>query len=810
MSCDCFVYAQLTTGLTHRLSAPATGGVLREMAIINQKPTPPAPPAHHAPVQQPVNPALYPAVYQGLPAGLYHPSAYPGAYPFAHSASRQASYPTPHPGSHSTAHQASHPAPHPAGHPVIHPVGHHGGHLGVHPGGHQVGHQGGPQGGLQEGYPGASRAIHAAIPRSIDPVKVTEAMSRLNVNPERAASGNRQKAPDSTPAKDSNAAKVTDSRPYFYIGYTFFKKDATPGHRGQVEKSQMHLTQAELIGMVQKRAKKLPGVQQYQSLSKAKRTHVDQLINELKKGDSHLEWTCAYVKEEERLMKGKNSKRGDYETVCMDVVIMGKPITSSRPKVAQVEFDLPSKPKEKIEPRAEPKAENPVVIDDPRPLDTEVDNAPQWARPNMGHAQQPPMVQVHNIPRQLNPEFTQQAPPPPPPPPQPQAQQAGGRPLVNRGHLPQEVPDHFSFGVHPHAAMPHVARAAPEKGPAINVLKEHARGVASGSVQQHIPHVSRAAPENGPSAEVLKEHVRGVPVGAHQRPQVAMPHTARAAPENGPAIEVLKEHTRGVPSAGAQHPGVNNVYNPAGVSVTNNNPRKEPFHPYESHSFENVTQGGSVKPPNMAEPELELAPDSSSIGDDDSEIFDFEDVSSVTDDSEHEGETRKEAQPWRGSLFRRHSSTSRRPGPSRYRSHYRKQPSGASDNRHGRTKYPSDYVDVIPADSRDSDKQLWRVHSREVARQTRDRPKIIHAPVSSEDLDAPEFDERYRGPRARNDIRTRILDDREARLERREKQLDYRTRMLDVLDERLDDALRRRMSLSDAGPYYSRQYYENY
>ncbi|KAE8369633.1 hypothetical protein BDV27DRAFT_120613 [Aspergillus caelatus] len=770
------------------------------MAVINQKTTPSAPPAHHAAVQQPVNPALYPAVYQGLPAGLYHPSAYPGAYPFAHSAARQASYPTPHPVSHATAHQASHPAPHPAGHPVIHP-GHPGGHPGVHPGSHKVGHQGGQQ----EGYPGASRAIHNTAPRSIDPAKVAEAMARQHATTERAASGNRQKASDSTPAKDSTAAKVTDSRPYFYIGFTFFKKDATPGQKptwNQVERSQMHLTQAELIGMVQKRAKKLPGVQQYQSLSKAKRTHVDQLINELKKEDSHLEWTCAYVKEEERQMKGKNNKRGDYETVSMDVVIMGKPITSSRPKVAQVEFELPSKPKERVE----PKAENPVVIDEPRPLDAEIETVPQWTRPNMGHAQQPPMVQVHNVPRQLNPEFTQQAPPPPPPPPQPQAQQAGGRPLVNHGHLPQGVPAHFSFGVHPQAAMPHVARAAPEKGPAIDALKEHARGVASAGVQPQMPHVARAAPEKGPAVEVLKEHVRGVPVGAHQRPQVAMPHTAKAVPENGPGSEVLKEHVRGVPSASAQHLGIHHLYSPAGGAVTNN----KPSHPYESRSFENVAQGGSVKPPNVVDPELELAPDSSSIGDDDSEIFDFEDVSSVTDDSEHEGETRKEAQPWRGSLFRRHSSTSRRPGPSRYRSHYRKQPSGASDNRQGRTKYPNDYVDVIPADSRDSDKQLWRVHSREVARQTRDRPKIIHAPVSSEDLDTPELDERYRGSRARNDIRTRILDDREARLERREKQLDYRTRMLDVLDERLDDALRRRMSLRDAGPYYSRQYYENY
>jgi hypothetical protein len=557
-------------------------------------------------------------------------------------------------------------------------------------------------------------------------------MARLNVNTERLAPGNQQRVPDSTPAE-----KIDSRGPFYYIGYTFFKADAIPGHKStwsSIDKTQINLTQSELLNLVQKRAKKLPGVQQYQSLSKAKRTHVDQLISELKKNDPRFEWTCAYVKEEERPMKGKNNKRGDYQTISMDVVIMGKAISSPRSKAphgVQVTFETPYKPKE----RAEPKVGIPVVNNEPRSMDKDIENNAQWARSNMGHAQQPPMV--HNIPQQLHPQFQQQVPPPRPAPPQEHPSE--GRPLINQAHLPQGGPGPAIPGSYPQQDMPNPVRAAQGKNPAI---------------------------------EVLHDHARSVPVGA--------------------AIHHLRQ-------------GINNTRNPvAGMPMNNINPRKESF-----PSHENANQGGSVKPPNMpTQPEPEWAPDTSSIGDDESEIFDFEDMSSVTDDSEDEGEAheaREDPQPWRGSLFRRHSSHSRRPGPSRYRSHYRKQPTGATDNKTGRTKYPNGYVDVIPGDSRDSDKQLWRLHSREVARQTRDRPKIIHAPVSSDDLNMAELEGRYRGLRAHNDIRSRILDDREARVERREKLVDYRTRML---DDRLDEAyLGRRMSLRDPGPFYPRQYY---
>ncbi|KAF7588987.1 hypothetical protein BBP40_004954 [Aspergillus hancockii] len=662
---------------------------------------PPVPPNHHAPVQPQVNSAYYSALYQGV-----HPGLYPAAHPTAHQQAHPLAHPAAHPATRPATHQGGHPASHPTGHPMGHPAG----HPGVHPS-------------------GAARAIHTPTPDPLSPTKLTERIARLNVNTERQIPGNPQRVPDSTPAEK------TDSRaPFYYIGYTFFKADAIPGHKStwtNIDRTQINLTQTELLDLVQKRAKKLPGVEQYQSLSKLKRTHVDSLISELKKSDPRFEWTCAYVKEEERPMKGKNNKRGDYQTISMDVVIMGKAIASPRPKTphgVQVTFETPDKPKE----RPEPKVDTPVVNNDPRPMDRNIENNVQWAaQPSLGQAQQPPMV--HNIHQQLPPQFQHQVPPPPPHPSQ--GHPSGGRQFINQPHLPQGAPATSVPGAFPQSDMPHPARAAQGKGSAI---------------------------------EILQDHVRGVPVGA--------------------AVNHLRQ-------------GINSTHNPvAGMPM--NNPRKETF-----PSPEDVNQRGSVKPPNLrTEPEPEWNPESSSIGDDESEIFDFDDLSSVTDDSEDDGETREDPQPWRGSLFRRDSSHTRRPGLSRYRSHYRKQPTGATDSKNGRAKYPNGYVDVIPADSRDSDKQLWRLHSREVTRQTRDRPKIIHAPVSSDDLNLAErSNDRYRGLRARNDIRSRILDDREARVERREKLVDYRNRML---DERLDEAyLGRRMSLRDPGPYYPRQYF---
>ncbi|KAE8356709.1 hypothetical protein BDV28DRAFT_126435 [Aspergillus coremiiformis] len=720
------------------------------MAVINQKATPLVPPSHRAPVQQPVDPAFYPAVYQRFHPGLYHPSAYPAVYPLAHPAA----YPVSHPASHSTVHPTNHPGTHHAGHPVN----------------HHTGHPGGFQGGQQEGHPGVPRTVHTAAPRSIDSAKRAEAMARLNVNAERQASGNRQRGPDSIPQRE------TDSRsPLFYIGYTFFKKDAIPGHKStwnHAEKTQMNLTQSELLNMVHRRTRKLPSIQQYQSLSKAKRSHVDQFINELKEKEPHFEWTCAYVKEEERLIKGKNNKHGDYETISMDVVAMGKPVTAPRPKV-------PGMPKERVE----SKPDSPVVINEPRAMEKDIEHTAEWTRPYPGHTQQQPMVQ--NVQRQLNPESPQQVPPPPPPPPQ--AHPTRGRPLVNQAHLPQGAPAAVHFDARPQPSMPHAGKPAPEKSPAIKVLRDHVRPLVNQT------HLRQGAPAV-------------VPFAVH--PQPDMPHATRVAPEKGPATEILKENARGVPvSAGVNHPGqgIQHHHNPAGMPVNNNIPRKEPPHCHDGRYHENVPQGGSVKPPNLAaEPEPEWPPDSSSIGDNDSQIFDFEEDSSFTDDSEDDGEARKDSQPWRGSLFRRHSSGSRHPGPSRYRAHYRKQP---SENKEDRTKYTKEYVDVVPADSRDSNKQLWGLRNREIAQQTRDRPKIIHAPVSPDDLDMTEFGERYHGLRARNDIRSRILDDREARLERRERRLDYRTR---ILDEKLDEAWRRSMSLREPGPYYSQHYYENY
>ncbi|PKY03478.1 hypothetical protein P168DRAFT_290645 [Aspergillus campestris IBT 28561] len=214
--------------------------------------------------------------------------------------------------------------------------------------------------------------------------------------------------------------------------------------------------------------------------------------------------------------------------------------------------------------------------------------------------------------------------------------------------------------------------------------------------------------------------------------------------------------------------------------------------------------------------EAEWGPESSSVEDDEPELLDAEDLSSVTDGSDEEDELHP-PEGWRGSLYRRHSPVKPAPQAPRYRTHYRKQPSKSrSASKQGRRRYPGGVVDVVPADSKHGSRRTAKGGSRELLPRPA-RPTVIHGPVSSDDLDLALVEDPFRGGRARNDIRTRILDDREARIERREKMIDYRTRLLDDrLSERLDDRLDepsylgRSMSLREPTSYHPSRRYSSY
>ncbi|RAK95239.1 uncharacterized protein BO80DRAFT_369289 [Aspergillus ibericus CBS 121593] len=594
----------------------------------------------------------------------------------------------------------------------------------------------------------APRVVQSGSPRPMNPEYLVHQMGRLNVQPERLLAATHQRPKEATTLEEIDARA-----PFYYLGYTFFKADAQPGHKStwsQVGRTKMTLNQTELFKLVHKRTKKTPIAEQYQSLSKVKRVHVDKLISELRKSDPHFEWTCVYVKEEEKPVKGKNSRRGDYETLSMDVIIMRKATDLVFPKISvddHVDVETFSKPKDRVpthihnhpsDPGSKPMPRNmqpseplvgPTIHQGPMP-------------PTINNVQQPPPVRFH------------------PPPIQPPQGYPGSRPHMAQGPWPWM--HGMPAGMHPH----------------------------------HLP--------SGMPATTM--HSSAVPMSAIPRPAMAssaIPRPAMSGPAmsgNAPHMETKINGVRGFPIApGVQHQ--RHVFDP----------RPNPPHQPETHPVGRPNASAAVedKPETVrpvtpaAEPEVELGVESSSVGDDES-VFDFDDESSVTDSSDDELELHDKPQPWRGSLYRRHSTPRTKP----YRTHYRKQPQrNGSDNKSGRSGYPTGCIDVVPADSKHVDPRTDSGPGPDVSRPARDRPKIIHAPVSADDLDLELLDERnerFRWGRARNDIRTQLLDDREAQLELREQMVEIQARMLEQ-KERLNEAryLGRRLSLREPGPFYA-------
>ncbi|RAH65753.1 uncharacterized protein BO66DRAFT_304587, partial [Aspergillus aculeatinus CBS 121060] len=569
------------------------------------------------------------------------------------------------------------------------------------------------------------------------PDYLINSMNRLHVQTEKASNKNTPKPGGIAAMNDVDAAA-----PLFYLGYTFFKATPTPGKKStwsQVERAKMNLSQSDLMNMVVNRTKKLPVAEQYHSLSKAKRAHVDQLIHELRSSGPRFEWACVYVKEDEKPVRGKNTRRGDYETVSLEVIIRKKAASLVYPQVSVNE------PVERITPTG----------------DT---------------FQAPSSYTLFN----REPRLSQTV-----PPTNPLARHAGSaEPATHQGTVPARMADIQQ-------PLPFRPNHQPPPPP-----PQHSFPTG---VQRPIPQEQWAAWIQ-----------QGMPAAAH--PQ----YRPSAGTHDSAATLTEHETQRGIP----QMPTMWN--DPRGASVTqgpvhrgpNIHLQPSPLKPPELHELGKTRAHTPTHPkPDhinaampVAEPETDLGMESSNVGDGESE-FDFDDESSMSEGSDEgsEAEENPQPQPWRGSLYRRHSAPSTKQV---YRTHYRKQPQKSSSNQGtGRNGYPAGSIDVVPAKSNHNDPRV--ILSREVTRPARDRPKIIQAPVPPEGLDMKQLVEerigRYDGGRMRNDIRTRMLDDREARLEHRERLLDLKAR---VLEEEWDSAcyLPRRMSLRDSGSFYARRY----
>lgn len=117
-----------------------------------------------------------------------------------------------------------------------------------------------------------------------------------------------------------------------YKGFTFFKADLPPGMSPtwrRVERTELHFTQRELYKMVRKRAHRYSAAQQYQHLCNLRQAHVNQLIDEHRRNDPSVEWSCVYVKERDRHVHGSHD---DGTTISMDVILMRRKLTTIYPR----------------------------------------------------------------------------------------------------------------------------------------------------------------------------------------------------------------------------------------------------------------------------------------------------------------------------------------------------------------------------------------------------------------------------------------------------------------------------------------------
>ncbi|KAL5363370.1 hypothetical protein BJX96DRAFT_178010 [Aspergillus floccosus] len=579
------------------------------------------------------------------------------------------------------------------------------------------------------------RVIHNHTP---GPANLVDEMARLDVDQGRYTSAR------SARAKEPIVIKEVGPDPravYHYVGYTFFKSDALPGQKStwsNVEKTRMHLSQSDLHNQVLKRAKKFSAAAQYQNLSRMKRTAVDDLIEELRRQDPRYEWTCVYIKESEKPVKGKNSRRGDYETLSMDIILSRKPVNtgsySKTPHPVQVSFDTAAPGREGFPPQFA----DPVINQEPpRQMNKPFENV-QWAAGvDPKRASHPIFTQV---PQSVPPQYHQQGAPSPHP--------AG----------------------HPMAQVPPVSQDQWAGIPA---------GMRPPQQHQHpdLVNAARAANlANGAPFEVLNRNAAPLGGDAH--------HQAQGFP-NG--------HRAFVPQ------GRENVTFAANLPPHGGPPPRAPNTPMEA--------------------EADYILESSSAGDEESTLFDHEDHSSATESSDDDGRygDRSPQPRWRGSLYRQHSSSKARRSDPGYRTHYRKQPRQAAtndpkyvralDSRSGQHagRYADGYVEVTPADSRNPPCRVPKGYTREVARVSRDRPKIVQDPiVVTDDLAlVGSLGEKYDKLRARHDMRSQILDDREALIERRERLVEQRQR---ILEEQLGNSCYLGRCMSMREPYYHRHF----
>ncbi|KAJ9269327.1 hypothetical protein DTO212C5_4599 [Paecilomyces variotii] len=594
-------------------------------------------------------------------------------------------------------------------------------------------------------------------------------MAKLNIM-NNISSTNMSSTKTEKPAEHGQPSKTSPSQGSdpnmpFYEGWTLYRadpqsEDQKPSWR-QATRSKMSLSQTDLSDMVQKRKKKIPLAEQYQDLGKFKRAHVDLLIKDREtKDDARFSWTCVYVDVVNRPAKGKGARRGDYETISMDVIIVrrlrpGTPNRSverspSRPapgEVIYLQSPLPS----------------PLPIQDRLPAQHTLESTTQAVFGN-GQQHAPSFANAGPSagPHQpaTNPAYMMGSQTPISSPGAPvsmlptlQAVNHPATPRMNMG-VPGPGP-HPQFGNHNGAQLPHFGVQPPHPGgPQFHPGAQP-------------PHMQLPHPGDAPSFREPQGNNHSSPQGYfdYVPPQNPAAHP-RTPVSPSPFPDVIKRQPRGRSSVSG--PKVRNA----------------------------VSKSSKSRAPRV---ELDWPPEDSSVGDDESVLFELDYDSSATEDSSDGFE--KISMP-RGST--RHGQHS--PRHERYqkvyhshsdRSHSAKRSSKTAHRDDQRRKgYREDAVEIIPENSlraRRRSRSRSRASAGTVAltrprvtysdrESLRDSVLLSTAPLSSIKAELAYLEmlrDQERRLRDMEHVSSRRLQEREDLLRMREQDLEYREKEAD-------------------------------
>ncbi|GAD93202.1 hypothetical protein ANI_1_1472124 [Paecilomyces variotii No. 5] len=603
---------------------------------------------------------------------------------------------------------------------------------------------------LSPGYSSAQEGLRTQMAK----LNIMNNISSTNIT-----STKTEKPDEQGQSSKTSTPQGSDPNTPFYEGWTLYRADPQseeqkPSWR-QATRSKMNLAQTDLSDMVQKRKKKIPFAEQYQDLGKFKRAHVDLLIKDREtKDDARFSWTCVYVDVVNRPAKGKGTRRGDYETISMDVIIVrrlrpGTPVRSverspSRPAFGEVIYlqsPLPSPLpiEDKVPTHHGMESTTQAVFGNGQQRAHSFANAAPSTGPHFHHPSNP----AYSMGSQT-PVSSLGVPAPMPPTLQPANHPAAVH--MNMGMAGARP--HPEFGTHNGAQTPHLGMQPPHPG----AQSPHTQPPHAGT-----PSFREPQGNNNPSPQGYFDFVPPQNPAAHPR--------TPASPS--PFPDVIKREPRGRPCVSGPK-----ILHAAPKSSRSRAPRVE----------------------------LDWPPEDSSVGDDESILFEIDYDSSATEESSDGFE--KISMP-RSSRHGQHSPRHER-YQMVYRSHSERSHSskGSSKTAHRddqrRKGRAEDIVEIIPENSlraRRKSRSRSRASAGAVALA---RPRVTYSdreelrdsvlattPLSSLKAELAYLEmlrDQERRLRDMEHVTSRRLAEREDLLRLREEDLDYREREVDDRD----------------------------